>query len=118
MTVSLHSPIVVCGDLGNRGSVSRTLRGAPPVMPRGWRQAEFFRDFTAPGSVVVIRGLHSASCLFHHAARQLADALHCSALPSFAARHGEQRNEGQFPNETKLRARPGNLTARGGNVSG
>lgn len=73
--------VVVCGGpQGSRGSDTRTLRGARPAMPRGLRQAEFFRAFRMPGSVVLIRGLHSASCLFHHAARYLANLLHFSAL--------------------------------------
>lgn len=81
MTLSLHAPIIIAGGgpQGSRASITRIM-GARPAMPRGLRQAEFFRDFSAPGTVL-IRGLHSASCLFHHAARQLADCLHvrCSS---------------------------------------
>lgn len=118
MTLSLCAPIVVLrpAGLSDGEALTRTFQSFPvqrlrPAHPKS------VRDFTAPGTIL-IRGLHSASRVRQNLARYPANLLHVSALPSFAFRHGEQRNEGQIPNETKLRARPGNLTARGGNVSG
>lgn len=62
------------GPLGNRAGITR-IKGARPVMQLRLLHTEIFGAFTAPRAVL-IRGLSRASCLFHHAARQLADCLH------------------------------------------
>ncbi len=81
MTLSLCAPIVVLrpAGLSDGEALTRTFQSFPvqrlrPAHPKS------VRDFTAPGTVL-IRGLSRASCLFHHAARQLADCLHvlCSS---------------------------------------
>jgi len=80
MTRSLHAPIIVCGGpQGSRASITRIM-GARPAMQLRLLHTEFFRAFRMPGSVVLIRGLSRSSCLFHHAARDLADALQFAAL--------------------------------------
>ena len=81
MTLSLHTPIVVLrpAGLSDGEALTRTFQSFPVQRLRP-AHLQFLRDFKAPAAIL-IRGLSRASCLFHHAARQLADCLHvlCSS---------------------------------------
>lgn len=94
MTLSLHAPIIIAGGgpQGSRASITR-IWGARPAMQLRLLHTEIFGAFTAPRAVL-IRVLSRASCLFHHAARQLADCLQFAALSCPGSHDRNQTRKG------------------------